>query len=226
MFNEVPGRYDLVNRIFTLGLDEHWRKLAARECLEGSPERVLDLCTGTGDLALQMALRKNGGTNIQALDYSAPMLSLAREKTLRKVPGKIQFIQGDAADMPFESGSLDAIGIGFAFRNLTWKNPDRDRFLSEIIRVLRPGGKFVIVESSQPSSAMFRRIFRLYLKLIVGGLGGMISGHKGAYRYLAASARDFYSPAEVREMILEAGFRQVSHRPLSGGVAGLTIALK
>jgi demethylmenaquinone methyltransferase/2-methoxy-6-polyprenyl-1,4-benzoquinol methylase len=215
-----------VNRIIALGLDEHWRKLAARECLSGNPERVLDLCTGTGDLALQMALRKNGVTNIQALDYSAPMLSLAREKAQRKAPRKIQFIQGDAADMPFESASLDAIGIGFAFRNLTWKNPDRDRFLSEIIRVLRPGGKFVIVESSQPSSAMFSKIFRLYLKLMVGGLGGMISGHKGAYLYLAASARDFYSPKEVREMILEAGFKQVSHRPLGGGVAGLTIALK
>jgi demethylmenaquinone methyltransferase/2-methoxy-6-polyprenyl-1,4-benzoquinol methylase len=226
MFNEVPGRYDLLNRVITFRLDERWRKLAAGECLSGDPEQVLDLCTGTGDLALRIARNINGRMNLQALDYSEPMLAIARQKAGRKVPGKISFIHGDAAQMPLEGGSMDAVTIGFAFRNLTWKNPDRDRFLAEILRVLRTGGKFVIIESSQPAGRLLRKLFRLYLKIMVAGFGGMLSGHRGAYRYLAASAANFYTPAEISRLLLEAGFRQVDHRPLAGGIAGLTVALK
>ncbi|MCK4828732.1 ubiquinone/menaquinone biosynthesis methyltransferase [bacterium] len=226
MFNEVPGRYDLLNRIITLGLDERWRGMAVRECLAGNPASALDLCTGTGDLVLRMARNVNGTTTIQALDYSAPMLEVAKRKAFRDGLDRIEFIHGDAADMPFKEGELDVIGIGFAFRNLTYKNPDREKFLAEIYRVLKREGKFVIVESSQPSSRFIRSLFRLYLKVFVAGLGGIISGHRGAYRYLAASARNYYAPGEIRDMLLAAGFKQVDHRVLSGGVAGLTIAVK
>ena len=146
MFNEVPGRYDLLNGIITWGQDERWRKRAAKECLSGHPEAVLDLCTGTGDLALQMAKQPIGNVRIQALDYSEPMLEVARKKAMKRGIRNIGFIHGDAANLPFESGSIDSIGIAFAFRNLTYKNPDRDKFLSEIQRVLKNRGKFVIVE--------------------------------------------------------------------------------
>ena len=226
MFNEVPGRYDLLNRVITLRLDERWRKIAARECLSGDPVHVLDLCTGTGDLALRIARNTNGNVDLQALDYSEPMLEIARKKADRAVPGKISFLHGDAADMPFGGGSMDAVAIGFAFRNLTWKNPDRDRFLAEILRVLHTGGKFIIVESSQPASRLIRSLFRAYLRIMVAGFGGILSGHRGAYRYLAVSARNFYTPAELSRLLLDAGFSQVDHRPLSGGIAGLTVALK
>ncbi len=226
MFHEVPGRYDLLNRIITLRLDEHWRKLAARECLSGNPENVLDLCTGTGDLVLRMACNTNGKTSLHALDYSRPMLELARRKAARKSFNTISFIHGDAANLPYKEESMDAIGIGFAFRNLSYKNPDRDKFLAEICRVLKTNGKFVIIESSQPENGFVRGLFRFYLKFMVAGLGGIISGHRGAYRYLAVSARNFYTPEELGSMLLERGFRKVDHRPLSGGVAGLTIAVK
>lgn len=226
MFSEVPERYDLLNRIITWRLDERWRRLAVRECLDGDPGNALDLCTGTGDLVLRMARSTNGKTSLHALDYSEPMLKVARRKAGRKGLDDIRFIHGDAADMPFKEGTMDSIGIGFAFRNLTYKNPDRDKFLAEIFRVLHPGGKFVIIESSQPSSRVLRGLFRLYLRLMVAGLGGMISGHRKAYRYLAASAKYFYSPSQVREMLLAAGFSSVDHRTLAGGIAGLTIAFK
>ncbi len=226
MFNEVPGRYDLLNRIITIGLDERWRKLAVRECLEDKPESILDLCTGTGDLALRMATNANGKISIHALDYSEPMLRVARKKAVNKGFDQIDFVQGDAANMPYSKESIDTIGIGFAFRNLTYKNPDREVFLGEILRVLKTDGKFVIIESSQPAGKFLKGLFRFYLRVFVAGLGGMISGHKGAYRYLAASARNFYTPDEVRDMLLSAGFSKVEHRPLSGGVAGLTIAKK
>ncbi len=226
MFNEVPERYDLVNRIITWGQDERWRKRAARECLSGEPDTVLDLCTGTGDLALRLARQSGDSVSIKALDYSEPMLGVARRKAAKKGIDGITFLQGDAAEMPYDSGSIDAMGISFAFRNLTYKNPDRERFLSEILRVIRAGGKFVIVESSQPSNPFFRGLFRIYLKLFVAGLAGWVSGQRGAYRYLAASARNYYEPAEIKALLSGAGFGSVEHRSFLFGVAGLTVAVK
>lgn len=226
MFNEVPGRYDLLNRIITLGLDERWRRRAVKACLENGPGTVLDLCTGTGDLVLRIAASVNGSTSIHALDYSVPMLEVARKKAKKRALNTIKFRHGDAASMPYEDRSMDSIGIGFAFRNLTYKNPDREKFLAEIHRVLSREGRFVIIESSQPEGKFLKVLFRFYLRVFVAGLGGMISGHKGAYRYLAASARNFYTPAEVREMLLKAGFSRVEHSSLNGGIAGLTVAIK
>jgi demethylmenaquinone methyltransferase / 2-methoxy-6-polyprenyl-1,4-benzoquinol methylase len=226
MFHEVPERYDLLNRIITWGQDERWRRKAARECMEGDPETVLDLCTGTGDLALRMVRIGEKSVKIHALDYSEPMLVVARKKALKKDLARIDFIQGDAAKMPYAEASFDSVGISFAFRNLTYKNPDRVKFLAEIFRILKEHGKFVIIESSQPGNRLFKVLFRIYLRIFVGGLGGIISGHKGAYKYLAASAMNFYTPDDVRDMLIKTGFTQVKHKSLMGGVAGLTVATK
>jgi len=226
MFNEVPVRYDMLNRVITWRLDERWRKAAVRKCLEREPSRVLDLCTGTGDLAIRLARQVNGQTKIQALDYSQPMLAVAREKADKAKLNNIEFIHGDAASLPLENEDLDVIGIAFAFRNLTYKNPDRERFLQEIYRVLKPQGKFVIVESSQPENRVMKSLFRIYLKVFVAGIGGWLSGHKGAYRYLAASARNFYEPAEIKQFLSDTGFSKVEYRPFLGGIAGLTVATK
>ncbi len=226
MFNEVPARYDMLNRVLTWRLDERWRRAAVRKCLEGEPSLVLDLCTGTGDLAIRLAKEVNGETIIQALDYSQPMLVVAREKANKAKLNNIEFIHGDAASMPLENEYLDVIGIAFAFRNLTYKNPDREKFLHEIYRVLKPQGKFVIIESSQPENRVMRSLFRLYLKVFVAGIGGWLSGHKGAYRYLAASARNFYEPAEIKQLLSGTGFNKIEYRPFLGGIAGLTVATK
>jgi len=226
MFNEVPVRYDMLNRVITWRLDERWRKAAVRKCLEREPSRVLDLCTGTGDLAIRLARQVNGQTKIQALDYSQPMLAVAREKADKAKLNNIEFIHGDAASLPLENEDLDVIGIAFAFRNLTYKNPDRERFLQEIHRVLKPQGKFIIVESSQPENRVMKSLFRIYLKVFVAGIGGWLSGHKGAYRYLAASARNFYEPAEIKQFLSDTGFSKVEYRPFLGGIAGLTVATK
>jgi demethylmenaquinone methyltransferase/2-methoxy-6-polyprenyl-1,4-benzoquinol methylase len=226
MFNEVPARYDMLNRFITWRLDEKWRKKAARICLEEGPARILDLCTGTGDLAIRLAKEVNGNADIQALDYSQPMLAVAREKATKARLTNIEFIHGDAASMPFENDGLDVVGIAFAFRNLTYRNPDREKFLQEIYRVLKPKGKFVIVESSQPGNRFMRGLFRLYLKIFVAGFGGQLSGHRGAYRYLAASARNFYNPNEIEKLLSGTGFSKVEYQPFFGGMAGLTIATK
>ena len=118
------------------------------------------------------------------------------------------------------------VGISFAFRNLTYKNPLGPPHLAEVIRVLRPGGRYVIVESSQPENRFIRACFHLYLRAFVAPVGQMLSGNKGAYNYLAESARRYYSPGEVREMLLAAGFRDVRYRPLFFGAAGMHVALK
>ena len=225
MFTAVPPRYDLVNRIVTLGLDERWRRLVAAVCLENKPERVLDLGCGTGDLTINIARMAEESVQITGLDYSLPMLERARKKAARAGVGeKVKFVHGDATKIPFPDGHFDCVGISFAFRNLTYKNPLCLPHLAEVKRVLKPGGRYIIVESSQPENRVVKTLFHLYLRVLVGPVGILLSGHKDAYRYLAESISRYYSPEEVREMLLTAGFRSVDYRPLLFGAVGLHVA--
>ncbi len=225
MFEKVPRRYDLINRLFTLGLDQHWRRLAVGACLAGSPSRVLDLGCGTGDLAIQLARRAPVETEIVGADFSEPMLAVARTKTeLADLADRLDFVQADAGLLPWPDGHFDAVGISFAFRNLTFKNPKRDVYLAEMRRVLAPGGRLVIVESSQPRSGAMRALVHWYQRVIVARLGGSLSGERAAYRYLAESAGRFYTNEEVGELLESAGFTRVVHTPLLAGAAALHLA--
>ncbi|MFC1963580.1 ubiquinone/menaquinone biosynthesis methyltransferase [Chloroflexota bacterium] len=227
MFTEVPPRYDLINRIITLGLDRHWRRLAAEACLQGSPHRILDIGCGTGDLTINLARLADDSTSIIGLDYSATMLKLAEEKAIRLgVGGKVDFINGDVTALPFPDGYFDCVGISFAFRNLTYKNLLCSPHFLEVRRVVRLGGRYVIVESSQPANSIIRMLFRFYLRFFVKWVGTSLSGNKGAYCYLAESASRFHSPKKVREMLVAAGFTEVSYRPLFFGVTGIHVATR
>lgn len=226
MFTEVPPSYDLLNRLLTLRFDQAWRKKAAKACLENSPARVMDLCCGTGDLAISLGRSAPEGTLITALDYSVPMLELARKKATGKKLNDIEFIHGDAAAMPFPNNYFDSVGIAFAFRNLTYHNPDSEKFLAEILRVTKPGGRLVIIETSQPPSNMLRKLFHFYLRYVTAPVGGMFSGHYGAYKYLAHSAIHYFSRQELAELLLNAGFARVDSTPLMGGIAGIFTAVK
>lgn len=226
MFMDVPPSYDFLNRLLTFRMDEVWRKKAAFVILSGAPERVLDLCTGTGDLALRLQRNAGKETVVFALDYSEPMLNQARKKASKKNLSNENFFHGDAASMPFSDEYFDRVGIAFAFRNLTYKNPDTDKFLAEIVRVLKPGGLFVAVETSQPGNALWRSLYHFYLRYITAPLGGLISGHRGAYKYLSWSAINYYTSAELKMILLEAGFSSVEYKNFMGGVAGLWIGKK
>ena len=227
MFMAVPPRYDLINRVITWGQDDRWRLLAARECLAPPPTRALDLCCGTGKLAMEMAAVSGDTTRIVAVDFSLPMLKIAaREERQSDRSGGVSFVHGDAAALPFPDGHFDCVGISFAFRNLTYRNPLALRYLAEVVRVLHPGGKFVIVESSQPESRLLRKLFHLYLRAFVFRLGYRLSGNRGAYRYLAESAARFYTPEELRELLISSGFSQFSTRPLMFGTIGIHVAVK
>jgi demethylmenaquinone methyltransferase / 2-methoxy-6-polyprenyl-1,4-benzoquinol methylase len=226
IFTAVPPSYDLINRIFTLRLDERWRKKAARECLAGNPSRIMDLCTGTGDLAIRLAGMVPDGAEITGYDYSQPMLDLAARKSARYNFPNIVFTQGDAASMPFPDGHFDAIGIAFAFRNLTFKNFDTPGFLTEINRVIKPGGRFVIIESSQPQWPWLRALFRFYTRFFVYPVGSLISGNRPAYKYLSYSVIHYYKPEEICDLLKAYGFSEITFRRLTGGIAALHVAIK
>jgi demethylmenaquinone methyltransferase/2-methoxy-6-polyprenyl-1,4-benzoquinol methylase len=225
MFSSISAEYDVMNRLLTFLLDEVWRKKAANSIIPLQPKRFLDLCCGTGDLAVRVAQGLGSVTSISCMDFSFPMLEKAREKLL-KIDSDVHLILADAACMPFPENTFDVIGIAFAFRNLTWHNKRRDQFLSEIHRVLIPDGVLIIVESSQPRSVLLKFLFHRYLDLIVAALGGLISGHPNAYRYLAHSARQYHTTEELISILLNTGFKNVHHRRLLGGVAALTTAHK
>jgi demethylmenaquinone methyltransferase/2-methoxy-6-polyprenyl-1,4-benzoquinol methylase len=225
MFSGIPDRYDLLNRLLTFRMDEIWRRIAVKSIQDINPSRFLDLGCGTGDLASRAAKTLKKNCVISCMDFSEPMIKQARKK-IERIGRRMNFILADASEIPIRSKSIDVVGISFAFRNITWKNRNRHRILSEIYRVLAPGGKLIIIESSQPRSTVIRFLFHLYLNFAVAGPGGLISGHRGAYRYLARSAKDFYTIEELTSLLRGAGFRQVQNRKLNCGIAALTIAEK
>ncbi|MDD5126649.1 MAG: ubiquinone/menaquinone biosynthesis methyltransferase [Dehalococcoidales bacterium] len=226
MFTAVPPSYDLINHVITLGMDRNWRRAAARTCLAFTPQRILDLACGTGDLSIAISRQAKGKLEIIGLDYSEPMLEIARKKAARLVANSPDFVLGDATRLPFPEENFDIVGISFAFRNLTYHNPITQTALEEVLRVLAPGGRFVIVESSQPSSQFIRWFFRLYLRGFVFNIGYLLSGNRSAYEYLAESMVRFYTPAEVRELLIGVGFKSVSYCPLFFGAAGIHVAVK
>jgi demethylmenaquinone methyltransferase/2-methoxy-6-polyprenyl-1,4-benzoquinol methylase len=227
IFTSVPRRYDLINRIATWRLDERWRKKAADQCLLSEPKRVLDLCCGTGDLAVHLARLGKGKIDLTGIDYSRPMLEKAEMKArLAAVADRISFVHGDAAELPFPDDHFDCIGISFSFRNLTYKNRLAKRYLSEVLRVLASGGRFVIVETSQPEPKWMRKAFHFYMLRVVYWLGYLLSHKKAAYRYLAESVSRFYDARQVKEMLLETGFRHVRFRPLFFGSICIHISVK
>ncbi|UCE65107.1 MAG: ubiquinone/menaquinone biosynthesis methyltransferase [Candidatus Zixiibacteriota bacterium] len=227
MFSSVPHRYDILNRLLTFGLDQRWRQKAAAVCLESNPRRVLDLCSGTGDLATELTKKTNSKTEIIAADFCEPMLEVAKRKAKRiGLEDKITFQVADAASLPFDDGYFDVVGIAFGFRNLTFRNPKSEKYLKEIHRVIAPGGKLVIVETSQPESIALKKLSSLYYSSVVKPVGNVISGQPGAYSYLAYSARNYCKPPDIENMLKYVGFVSVKYRPLGRGIAGIHVARK
>jgi demethylmenaquinone methyltransferase/2-methoxy-6-polyprenyl-1,4-benzoquinol methylase len=227
IFTAVPRNYDLINHVITLGMDVKWRRKAASICLSSHPARVLDICCGTGDLAFSIAQQAEYNIEITGVDYSQPMLDIAAGKSAVFSAGKnIKFISANVSKLPFPDSYFDCVGISFAFRNITYKNPLAQLHIKEVLRVLKPGGQYVIVESSQPQLPVIRFFYRLYLRFFVFPAGFVISGNKAAYRYLAESAAHFYTAAEARDFLITSGFREVSFKRLFFGAASIHVAVK
>jgi demethylmenaquinone methyltransferase/2-methoxy-6-polyprenyl-1,4-benzoquinol methylase len=206
MFDRIAPVYDVMNRVMTAGLDRRWRRLAVRSVVWPG-DRVLDACCGTGDLAVEAERR---GGRVVGLDFSGRMLERAQLKS-----GTIEWVQGDALDLPFGDGEFDAATVGFGVRNLD----DLERGLRELVRVLRPGGKLAVLEITRPRGIL-RPFFRLWLDALIPLAGRVLPGGK-AYTYLPASVRRFPGPDDLSTLLEAGGFREVRYRLLGGGSVAL-----
>jgi demethylmenaquinone methyltransferase/2-methoxy-6-polyprenyl-1,4-benzoquinol methylase len=217
MFTSIAHRYDFLNHALSLNIDRRWRRELVRACAVKRGERVLDVATGTADVAIEFA-RRTGAAWIAGLDPSPGMLDVARQKLARQTSARdrIQLIEGDALALPFPGASFDVVTIAFGLRNL----PDYARGATEMARVLRPGGRLVVLEFLPPSGVT-RLVFRSYIATVLPVIGRAISGSPEAYRYLAASIGSFVTEDGVRRLLAESGLGSVTTRRLTGGIAGL-----
>ncbi|RIH85355.1 Ubiquinone/menaquinone biosynthesis C-methyltransferase UbiE [Meiothermus luteus] len=219
MFSEIAPRYDLLNRVLSAGVDRRWRKALVEAALERGPKRILDLATGTGDVALLLK-RLAPQAEVIGGDFAPPMLELARLKA-RRAGLEISFVQADALALPFPDHRFDLVTIAFGFRNFA----DHERALAELHRVIAPGGRLCILEFPPPPKGGLGRLYRLYFTRILPLIGGLISGNPGAYRYLPESVERFPDPPTLATMMGLAGF-ETHYRPLTGGIAALHVGDK
>lgn len=236
LFSRIAPRYDLMNRLMTLGFDRRWRRLAVRSVLaprrDGglSPEprptgKVLDVATGTGDLAIEL-LRQDPSLHVVGLDLVPEMLAVARAKAsalLAPTPGQggmggsLDLVEGDALRLPFGDGEFDVVVTGFAMRNVL----DIPCAFGEMARVTRPGGRVACLELAKPRAPVFRRLFALYFFRLVPLLGRIMAGETAAYTYLPHSLSVFLTPDQIVEVMRSAGWRDVRYRRLMLGTVAL-----
>ena len=226
-YSKIYKRYDLVNRLFTLGQDKKWRRAAASECVKDKNRMILDLCCGTGDLLIEILKKAPDDTEINGFDFNKNMLSVAQKKiNRRKSTSKITLMAGYADNLPFQDKQFDSIGIAFGFRNLTYKNSQRHAHISEIYRVLKKGGELVILESSKPKSRIMLLFFTLYVYIFLVLIGSILSGSFKAYWYLAKSSKEYYSYNELKTLLEDYGFEIVKNKEFLFGAASLNVAVK
>src|SRR5215218_7947343 len=213
MFDRIAGVYDLMNTAMTAGMHHRWRARAAELAQLAPGAAALDVCCGTGDLALELAGRVGPDGSVVGCDFSEPMLGAARAKGERRGSGRVRFEWADALELPYPDASFDAATIGFGARNLA----DLDRGLAELRRVVRPGGRLVILEITQPTRPPLSAFFSLWFDRIVPLLG-TLAGDRSAYTYLPESVKRFPSPRGLAERMAAAGFPRVRYLVLAGGI--------
>jgi demethylmenaquinone methyltransferase/2-methoxy-6-polyprenyl-1,4-benzoquinol methylase len=214
LFDRIAPRYDLLNRLLSFGIDRRWRMAAVQELALDGQERILDAATGTGDVALAVAAA-HPGIEIIGVDLSANMLRAALPK-LDPARGRISLLQGSCESLPLASGVCDGAVIAFGIRNVI----EREVALTEFYRVLKPGGRLVVLEFSQPTWPLLAGLYRWYSCHMLPRVGSLLSDG-AAYRYLPDSVEVFPPRQTFLTMMESAGFRQVSHRDLTGGIVTL-----
>ncbi len=222
MFDAIAGRYDFLNHFLSAGLDVRWRARAVRELALGRGARVLDLCTGTADLAIA-ATRGAERVRLVGVDFAQSMLRLGNDKLRRaRLDGAVTLVRGDATAIPVRDGWADAATIAFGIRNVS----QPERALDELARVLKPGGRLAILEFGDPIVPGVRGLYNWYFRSVLPRLGRLVSKHESAYSYLPASVGAFPSPRVFSEMMEGRGFSGVRAVPLSLGIVYLYTATR
>ena len=222
MFAGIAGRYDLVNHLLSGGVDFYWRRVLTRMVKACTPKNVVDLATGSGDVAFKLRDRMGTEVQVTGLDFCEPMLEEARAKRSVKASySDIAFDFGDCMDLPLGDNSVDAVTISFGLRNFE----NRQRGLQEILRVLRPGGRLFVLEFSQPDT-WFCPIYYFYLKFILPWVAALATGDKSAYDYLAGTIEDFPSKEALMEQLKQAGYKTVEATGLTFSIVAIHEAQK
>jgi demethylmenaquinone methyltransferase/2-methoxy-6-polyprenyl-1,4-benzoquinol methylase len=222
MFSSIAGRYDLLNRLFSFGTDVRWRRELASEIGPGDGYPILDLATGTADVALTLEKEREGQQLIVGADFTLPMLKIGARKVEHREAKRIRLTAGDAYALPFVDDTFDAVTIAFGLRNLSYRVDG----LREMLRVLRPGGRLVILEFTPIDRPIIGPLFNFYFHKVMPVIGGIISGDLGAYRYLPRSVEAFPNPIALGQEMIEAGFEEIKYRPLTLGIACLHVGEK
>lgn len=221
MFDNIAGHYDFLNHLLSLNIDRLWRRKAISLLKDHHPLTILDVATGTGDLAIE-AMKLNP-VKITGIDISAEMLKIGRDKIIkRKLSHVIELLQADSENLPFEAQSFDSAIVAFGVRN--FENLEKGLF--EIFRVIKPGGIFVVLEFSKPSAFPVKQLFQCYFRLILPFVGRLISKDRTAYSYLPESVAAFPEGKAFLQKLEEAGFKKVEYISLSFGIAALYSGIK
>ncbi|MBT8313033.1 MAG: bifunctional demethylmenaquinone methyltransferase/2-methoxy-6-polyprenyl-1,4-benzoquinol methylase UbiE [Maribacter sp.] len=221
MFDAISGNYDGLNRVISFGIDVKWRKRVVGILKKKKPDVLLDIATGTGDLAINLV--RTGASKIIGLDISPGMLAVGRKKVLEKhMEQTIEMIEGDSENLPFKDNTFDAVTVAFGVRNFE----TLEKGLSEILRVLKPKGTFVVLETSVPTKSPYKQGYYFYTKNILPGIGKLFSKDNSAYAYLSESASVFPHGDEFNNILRKIGFIDVVNKPQTFGVASIYVATK
>jgi len=223
IYSQIFNRYELINHILTFGLDIICRRRAAKIGAADGGTTWLDVCTGTAETAIYLSHLKQNGISIIGADFSLPMVKQARLKPETKA---IPFVISDAAHLPFKNNSFDLIHISFATRNLNTTREKLIEHFKEFHRILKPGGRFINLETSQPKMKLLRSIMHFYVRITVKWIGWIISGSEAGYAYLANSIPRFYPPDELAGILKEAGFSEVWFKRMFLGMTAVHKAIK
>ena len=222
LFNNIAPTYDFLNHFLSLGRDYYWRKKAVQG-LEGFEGWILDIATGTGDVAIEIIHQNDHHRKVFGLDFSHPMIKKAQRKVLDKgLSQTITLSLGDALSLPFRDNTFRAAMIAFGLRNIVKK----EQALSEMVRVIQKGGKVIILEFTFPQKGLMRRLYPIYFQRILPWVGGFISGDQGAYAYLPESVLHFTSAENYEEIMKGVGLENVGSQSLTGGVASVISGIK
>ncbi len=221
MFDNVSKEYDFLNRVLTFGLDINWRNKVVKIVKESNSKKILDIATGTGDLAINLTKIKDA--KITGLDISSGMLEIAKQKVKKKnLENNINLVLGDSEKLPFSDNQFDAITVGYGVRNFE----NLDKGLQEIYRVLKPKGTFVVLETSQPTKFPMKQLFKFYSKYVIPTVGGLFSKDKKAYSYLPESAANFPFGKAFNNILVKNGFNTAKDIPVTFGISTIYIAKK